>query len=123
MSVSFQQVIPILRIFSLERAKEFYVGFLGMEVRWEHRFEPDAPVYLEIARGGLVLHLSEHHGDASPGATVFVRMRGLRELHAEIIAKRYSFMRPGIEPAAWGGEVMELTDPFANRLRLAEAPP
>jgi hypothetical protein len=27
---------PILRIFGVEKAKEFYVGYLGSSVDWEH---------------------------------------------------------------------------------------
>ena len=40
------RTVPILRIFDVAKAKEFYVGFLGLQVDWEHRFEPDAPVYI-----------------------------------------------------------------------------
>ncbi len=36
MTVAFQKTIPILRIFDVEKAKEFYVGFLGFTVAWEH---------------------------------------------------------------------------------------
>jgi len=32
-----RQVIPVLRIFSVERAKEFYLDFLGFTLDWEHR--------------------------------------------------------------------------------------
>jgi hypothetical protein len=32
------QAIPIFRIFDVAKAKEFYVGFLGFQVDWEHRF-------------------------------------------------------------------------------------
>ena len=39
MAVAFQKTIPILRIFDVEKAKEFYVGFLGFTVDWEHHFE------------------------------------------------------------------------------------
>jgi len=31
--------IPLLRIFSETKAKEFYIDFLGFSVDWEHRFE------------------------------------------------------------------------------------
>ena len=51
-----------------ERAREFYVGFLGFTVDWEHRFDPDASLYLQVSRDGCVLHLSGHHGDATPGS-------------------------------------------------------
>lgn len=119
-AVAFAQVTPILRIFSLKRAHGFYVGYLGMTEDWRHRFDADAPVYLQVSRDGLVLHLSEHHGDCCPGSTVLVRMRGLRSFHAEISAKRYPYMRPGIEAASWGDDVVEVIDPFGNRLRFTE---
>ena len=82
------RAIPILRIFDLARAKEFYLDFLGFGINWEHRFEDGAPVYMRIARGDLVLHLSEHQGGGSPGAIVYVRTTGLLEFHREITATR-----------------------------------
>ena len=97
MSVVFQKTIPILRIFDVAKAKEFYVGFLGFTVDWEHHFEDYTPAYLQVSRDGLVLHLSEHHGDACPGSTVFVWMTGIEEFHREITGKGYKYLRPGIE--------------------------
>ena len=66
----FQQSIPILRIFDVAKATEFYVGFLGFTVDWEHRFGEGFPLYMQVSREGCVIHLSEHHGDACPGATL-----------------------------------------------------
>lgn len=63
MEFNFTRVVPILRIFDIVKADEFYLGFLGLSVDWDHRFEPDAPLYRQISRGNLTLHLSEHHGD------------------------------------------------------------
>jgi catechol 2,3-dioxygenase-like lactoylglutathione lyase family enzyme len=114
------RAIPILRIFDLAKAKEFYIDFLGFRIDWEHRFDARAPVYLQIARGDLVLHLSEHHGDCCPGATVYVPTTGLEDFHREITAKGYPFMRPGIERTPWSSRLMEVTDPFNNRLRFDE---
>jgi catechol 2,3-dioxygenase-like lactoylglutathione lyase family enzyme len=51
MAIQFQRTVPIFRIFSLEKAREFYLDFLGFKVDWEHRFEPDSPVYMQISRG------------------------------------------------------------------------
>jgi catechol 2,3-dioxygenase-like lactoylglutathione lyase family enzyme len=114
------QTVPIFRIFDVEKAREFYVGFLGFTVDWEHRFEDDAPVYIQVSRGALVLHLSEHHGDACPGSAVFVRLTGLDEYHRAITAKGYRYMRPAIEIAPWNAKLMEVIDPFGNRLRFNE---
>jgi uncharacterized glyoxalase superfamily protein PhnB len=89
-------------------------------VDWEARFDETAPLYLEISRDGLVLHLSEHHGDACPGSTVVVQTSGLEAYDREITAKGYRFMRHGIEVAPWNARVMEVIDPFGNRLRFNE---
>ncbi|NIE82097.1 MULTISPECIES: glyoxalase superfamily protein [unclassified Burkholderia] len=111
--------IPILRIFSEAKAREFYLDFLGFQLLWEHRFEPGLPLYAAVKRGELELHLSEHHGDATPGSTVFVPMEGIDALHAELIGKQYGYARPGIEQQDWGRE-LTVADPFGNRLRFAE---
>ncbi len=116
----FKETIPILRIFNVEKAMEFYVGFLGFTVDWEHRFGDNFPLYAQVSRAGLKLHLSEHHGDASPGSTVFVWMRGITAYHAELTAKNYTYYRPGLEDAPWDAKVMEVGDPFGNRLRFSE---
>jgi len=36
-TIAFQKTIPILRIFSVEKAKEFYVDYLGCTVDWKSR--------------------------------------------------------------------------------------
>lgn len=120
MDVAFVQTIPVLRIFDEAKAREFYIDYLEFQVDWEHRFESDLPLYMQVSRSGLTLHLSEHVGDACPGSTVFVRMTGIEALHAELTAKRYKYLRPGIEIAPWNAKTMELIDPFGNRLRLSE---
>ncbi|CAG2148711.1 glyoxalase superfamily protein [Cupriavidus plantarum] len=111
--------VPILRIFSVDKAKEFYLDFLGFTLDWEHRFEPDLPLYAQIHRSGLTLHLSEHHGDATPGSAVFVPMEDIDAFQQELIARQYGYARPGIEPTGWGRE-MQIADPFGNRLRFCE---
>ncbi len=69
MTIQFQRTVPVFRIFALDKAKEFYLDFLGFKVDWETGFEPGGPVYMQISRGELTFHLSEHFGDATPGST------------------------------------------------------
>ena len=120
MILNYLQTVPILRSFDEAKAREFYVDWLGFTVDWEHRFEPGMPLYMQVSRAGLVLHLSEHHGDGAPGATVFVETAGLDAFHAEVTAKNYKYLRPGIEDAPWGARVMTVIDPFSNRIRFRE---
>jgi hypothetical protein len=110
---------PILRIFDEAKAREFYVDFLGFKVDWEHRFEPDLPLYMQVSRDGCVLHLSEHHGDACPGAALRIETRGLSALHQELLGKRYKNARPGIHKQPWGND-MSISDPFGNRLMFTD---
>jgi catechol 2,3-dioxygenase-like lactoylglutathione lyase family enzyme len=112
--------IPVLRSFSEEKAREFYVGFMGFKVNWEHRFEPDTPLYLELERSGVTLHLSEHYGDAAPGAVMFIRIDDIATLHAELNAKNFRSARPAIVQQDWG-QVMQIDDPFGNRLRFCQS--
>lgn len=118
-AVAIEPAIPVLRTFSEDKAREFYEGFLGFRVDWEHRFEASLPLYMQISRSDVILHLTEHHGDATPGGTVFVRVHGIEALHRELSAKNYPNMRPGLEKVDWGLE-MTVTDPFGNRLRFCE---
>jgi uncharacterized glyoxalase superfamily protein PhnB len=120
MPVAFQQIIPILRIFDAAKAKEFYVGYLGFTINWEHRFEPALPLYMEVQRSDFRIHLTEHHGDACPGANCYVRMTGILEFHAELAARNYGYLRPGVETTEWNARMMEVIDPFGNRIRFSE---
>jgi catechol 2,3-dioxygenase-like lactoylglutathione lyase family enzyme len=120
MTMRFDRTVPIFRIFSVDKAREFYLGFLGFRVDWEHRFAPDAPVYMQVSRDGLVLHLSEHHGDATPGSRAYVYMTGVAALHGELIAKNYKYNRPGLEKLEWGITEMTVIDPFGNRITFGE---
>ncbi|UCI08836.1 glyoxalase superfamily protein [Mesorhizobium sp. B1-1-8] len=113
-------VTPILRIFDIAKAQEFYLGFLGFEVRFEHRFDDNAPLYMGIARDGCELHLSEHHGDGSPGANVRIEVVDIVALHREFKEKKYRFNRPGLETTAWETKEVTVIDPFGNRLTFYE---
>lgn len=117
--IQFESPHAILRIFDEDKAKEYYLGFLGFTIDWEHRFGENYPLYCQISRGNLELHLSGHHGDASPGSAVFARMKGIKEFHKELSAKEYKHAKPQITEQPWGLE-MKITDPFNNAIRFSE---
>jgi len=119
-SVTFDSPIPILRMFDEAKAREFYLDFLGFSVEFEHRFEADLPLYLGISRNGLTLHLSEHHGDATPGSAVFIPTHNIEQLRDQLLAKRYGYARPDIVEQGWG-KVLEVCDPFGNRIRFCQS--
>ena len=117
------QSIPVLRIFDEEKAKQFYVEFLGMSVDWEHRFKDDFPLYMQVSKDNLVFHLSEHSGDCTPGSKVFVNTPDIDALYQELSQKTYKYNKPAIEVAAWDDRIMCLTDPFSNKIMFNEIKP
>jgi hypothetical protein len=120
--IAFTQAVPIVRIFDVPKAHEFYLGFLGFTVDWEHRYGNNFPLYTQVSRGGLRLHLSEHAGDATPGGNMCVYMTGIKPFQQELIRKNYRFMKPGLEEEDGRWEVTVI-DPFNNRIRFMELRP
>ncbi|MCZ8256761.1 MAG: glyoxalase superfamily protein, partial [Polaromonas sp.] len=84
-------------------------------------FEPGLPLYLQITKVGCVLHLSEHHGDCSPGAALRIETDELDAFHQQLLAKNYKHARPGIEDTPWESRDMSVRDPFGNRLTFTNA--
>ena len=115
-SVKLSSPIPILRSFDEAKAREFYVDFLGFSVDWQHRFEENTPLYMQLSKGDCIIHLSEHHGDASPGASLRISTTDLDGYQAELLGKQYRNARPGIQDMPWGARDMAISDPFGNKL-------
>ncbi|SMC82301.1 glyoxalase superfamily protein [Primorskyibacter flagellatus] len=111
------QIAPIFRSFDESKAREFYVGWLGFTWEGEHRFDATAPLYAFLRLGEFHLHLSEHHGDGTPGAAAMVYVCGLRDWHSSLLP--YPNSRPGLEKLPWGLQ-MQVLDPFGNRLRFLD---
>jgi uncharacterized glyoxalase superfamily protein PhnB len=107
---------PILRIFDEDKATEFYIDFLGFKVDWQHRFEDGTPLYMQVSKDGCVIHLSGHHGDATPGSSMRIETNELDAFQRELLAKRYKHARPGVNEMPWGTRDMSIKDPFGNTL-------
>jgi uncharacterized glyoxalase superfamily protein PhnB len=119
--VEFTSCTPILRSFDEAKAREFYLDFLGFELLFEHRFEPQLPLYMGICRGSCELHLSEHHGDASPGASLRIEVSDVDAYCEELASKQYRHARPEVQTMPWGTRDYTVSDPFGNRLTFTSA--
>lgn len=115
-----EKTIPVLRIFDYNKAVEFYIDWLGFRVVWESRFEADAPVYMEVEKEGITLHLSEHHGDGSPNTHVFIWCTGVRAFHEALMEKKYRYNRPEIGEQFPGMLSFTVNDPFNNKIIFNE---
>ena len=120
MAIRFVRTTPILRMFDVRKAREFYVDYLGFQLDWEHKFQEVAPLYMQVSRAGLSLHLSEHYGDGTPGSAVYVEMEGVEDFHRELTGKNYGYLRPGLERTEWNTLSLNVIDPFGNMIRFNE---
>lgn len=113
------KAIPILRIFDYNKAKEFYIDWLGFSLRGEHSFGDNFPLYITITYKDLEIHLTEHYGDTTPGTRILITdFPDLRAYHQLLSGKDYRYNKPGLEQAFWDEDTyeMEVTDPFGNRI-------
>ena len=65
-----------------------------------------------MRRGDILLHLSEHMGDATPNSLVYFYVNDL-----DAVAEEFGVT---VTEQPWGREV-SLTDPDGNRLRVGQA--
>ena len=75
---------------------------------------------MQISKEACVIHLSEHHGDSSPGTSLRITTKTLDLYHQELINKHYKNARPGIQDMPWGTRDMAISDPFGNKLIFNE---
>lgn len=117
----FGAITPIFRMFDEDKARAFYVDYLGFRIAFEHRFSADAPLYMGLRLGSAELHLSEHHGDATPGARVRIETQDLAGYWRDLDQKKYRFAKPGPPQAqSWGEADMTIADPFGNKVTFFE---
>ncbi len=111
--------IPTLRILDYQEAIDFYIQALGFRIDWEHRFGPNEPVYMQISRNGLTLHLSENKRFRT-GVIVFVESKNLNELYSDLNARQNKITLTKPERTNWQTIQMQIEDPFGNLLRFNE---
>ena len=107
-----EHLAPILRVADANAAVGWYAQ-LGFRKEWEHRFEPELPLYLSIAWGDARIHLSEHSGDARPETLVYLYVDDVDAAAAAVGVTE-------IDDMPWGRD-FEVTDPDGNRLRIGSA--
>lgn len=114
-------VTPIFRIFDYQQALDFYIDWLGFRIDWEERSEQE-PLYMQVSRGGIVLHLTNYPKESCTGAKAIAEINGLIAYHYLLTKKDSAFPSPALEKTIWSDKVMQIqvNDPFGNSLVFAE---
>jgi catechol 2,3-dioxygenase-like lactoylglutathione lyase family enzyme len=104
-----ETLVPIFRTKDAKETAKWYAR-LGFEVEGEHQFAPGMPYYLFLKRGSILLHLSEHKGDAKPQSLAYFYVNDVDAVGKEFDEK--------VVDQPWGCREVWLTDPDGNRLRI-----
>jgi catechol 2,3-dioxygenase-like lactoylglutathione lyase family enzyme len=110
-----EEVIPFVRVTDAHASADWYRR-LGFQREWAHQFGPEFPVTVAVSRGGpgSWIFLSEHEGDATPDALVYVRVADVDAIAAELGAD--------VADRGWAREI-EVVDPDGNRVRIGTPTP
>lgn len=109
--------IPTFRITDYKKAINHYIDLLGFSIDWEHRFGETEPIYMQISKNGLVLHLSEN-ARFKTGVIVFVETKGIEKFREHILNTKIENVIPEIITTDWNTKQLEIEDPFGNLLRF-----
>ena len=86
MSEDWSAPTPILGTADGEKSLRFYCDTLGFTKDWEHRFADGFPLYAQVSRGPVCLHLSEH-GDSHPVASMCIGVANVDDVYAEFTGR------------------------------------
>ncbi len=104
-----ESLVPIFHSTDARESAKWYAR-LGFEVEGEHQFAPGMPYYLFMKRGDILLHLSEHKGDARPNSLVYFYVNDVDTIALEFGEE--------VEDQPWGCREISIKDPDGNRLRI-----
>ena len=113
----FESTISMLRVTDARASEKFYCQKLGFQKSWEYDPGDGEPVFIEITRDKVSLHLSEHEGDGPLGVQLYVNVANAGALYDELTQNGVSIGDPPYD-AEWGHTVFELQDLDGNTLRI-----
>lgn len=112
-------IIPTFRVKDARAAERFYCDVLGFQNSWEDDPGDGHPVFIEVVRDKVAIHLTEHEGDGPEGVSIYVMVADARALHGEVTGKGAAATEP--EEMPWGDVVFTVTDADGNVMRFGSA--
>ncbi|MGH0035687.1 MAG: bleomycin resistance protein [Myxococcota bacterium] len=120
MTSRLEKCVPTLRVRDASAACRYFCERLGFEKDWEHRFEPELPLFVSVSRDGVSLHLSEHTGDGPREVRVYVYVQDPRALFDELQSRGARIVAEP-ELQSYGTLEFIVEDLDGNRMRFGKA--
>jgi hypothetical protein len=119
--VSLQPPVPVLTIASAAEAKKFYLDFLDFAADWGWPEDGQRPLYAQISRSEVSLHLNEQRPNKGT-SQIFIRCTGLDALQQTLSRKAHGYALH-LRATPDDRREIQITDPFGNVLRFSENNP
>lgn len=114
------KLVPILKVFDIERSLDFYQNILGATLnwRWQQDKQSANPSYVSLSLFSHEVHLSSFAGDGAFGSTVYFYTKDIDTLHQRLLITNRSCieMNPTLQP--WKMYELYIRDPDNNNLRF-----
>ncbi|MCB9765244.1 MAG: VOC family protein [Alphaproteobacteria bacterium] len=107
--------VPIFTVQDATASARFYVEVLGFTLDWEHRFAEGWPLYVQVSRDGLSLHLSEHGADKAQTSDLYVSVADVDATWAAMVARGLTDVAAP-EDREYGVRDFDLHDPDGHHL-------
>ena len=112
-----ESTISTFRVKDASASEAFYRDLLGFTKTWEDNPGDGSPVFIEVKRDAVAIHLSEHAGDGPECVSIYVNVTDAAALHREFESKQAPIASPP-ESMPWGETVFVVEDPDGNILRF-----
>lgn len=111
---------PIMKCTDILAAETFYRDYLGFQVDWQWRHDPNAPNpgYTSVSRDGITLHLSSFGGDGVFGSAVYIYVDDVDALYTDFKDRGLTYFEQVPMDQPHGTRDMSVRDPWHNQLRF-----
>lgn len=117
------QMIPTLHIGDPDTTLAFYTEKLGFKVNWEHSYDLESAVFIQVSRDGMKLYLSQHASDCATGGLVHIAVSDFDAWYADLqrsgVQVRIAPGR-GLDRGLEGYRTLALMDPDGNEIRISK---
>lgn len=91
---------------------------MGFQIDWEHRFEPNFPVFAQITRDEMTIYLIEHTGDCQVGGLIHLFVPDVDDWYSGIKEKKEIQIMESPSEDLEGLRMMTVVNPDENQLRI-----
>ena len=112
-----RSTISTFRVGDARSSESYYRDQLGFATTWQHDPGEGFPVFVEVSRDQVAIHLSEHEGDGAFGAQLYVKVDDAKALHEELAGRGAKIIEP-LQDSEWGHMIFVVEDLDGNVLRF-----